>query len=185
MIDDKEVCIFQKSISDFLETNNISNVINFIKNSPSGEVKSIFLNSEIPDKEIQDTLENINKFVENLCIEEYAKIVESEFNYTSWIREPELIKWSTNAGLAAHTDGPSKIEKPMTTIGALVYLNDDYEGGELYFPEYDILIKPKFGDLVIFPCHFLHEVKNVLSGERYTLPLFYTFRCTEWMNKNV
>jgi predicted 2-oxoglutarate/Fe(II)-dependent dioxygenase YbiX len=185
MIDDKDFCIFKISVSDFLKTLNMEKILDFIKNTNTGENKQVFLNSSIPNKDIRDIVETINKFVENICKTQYAQLVESEFNLTTWIREPELIKWTSGTSLPAHIDGPSKIEKPMTTIGALIYLNDEYTGGELYFPEYDVLIKPKFGDLVIFPCHFLHEVKTVLDGERYTLPLFYSFRCTEWMNKNV
>lgn len=34
---------------------------------------------------------------------------------------------------------------------ALLYLNDDYEGGEIYFPQYDLHIKPESGDLIFFP----------------------------------
>ena len=33
----------------------------------------------------------------------------------------------------------------------LLYLNDDYEGGEIYFPDYDLKIKPEIGDLIFFP----------------------------------
>jgi|688.fasta_scaffold23176_7 predicted 2-oxoglutarate/Fe(II)-dependent dioxygenase YbiX len=59
---------------------------------------------------------------------------------------------------------------------ALVYLNDDYEGGEIYFPEYDVEIKPNKGDLIFFPGthYYMHGVREVLSGHRLALMSFFT-----------
>jgi predicted 2-oxoglutarate/Fe(II)-dependent dioxygenase YbiX len=185
MIDDKALCIFKTSVNDFLFTIDVERMVNFLKNNKTKNPKDVFLQNEIKDKKIKEDLESVNKFVENFCKTQYAQLVESEFKLTTWVREPELIVWNTGTSLSGHIDGLERIEKPDITIGALIYLNDNYEGGEINFPEYDIIIKPKFGELVIFPCHFLHEVKEVIKGERYTLPLFYTFRCTEWINHNV
>lgn len=58
---------------------------------------------------------------------------------------------------------------------SLLYLSDDYEGGELIFPNLDIEIKPKAGTLVSFLGNeeFLHGVKPVTSGQRYNLVIFY------------
>lgn len=59
---------------------------------------------------------------------------------------------------------------------ALTYLNDDYEGGEIYFPEYGLEIKPKAGELIFFPgSHFYeHGVNEVVSGNRYAVMTFFT-----------
>jgi hypothetical protein len=53
----------------------------------------------------------------------------------------------------------------------LVYLNDEYEGGELYFPDLDFGIRPKKGMLIAFPgnLYYTHGVAPVTSGTRYTL----------------
>ncbi len=185
MIDDKALCVLKISINDFLSTIDVERMVNFLKNNNSKTSKNVFLQNEIKDKKIKKDLNSVNKFVENFCKNQYAQLVESEFKLTTWIREPELIIWNTGTCLPKHIDGPERIAKPDITLGALIYLNDDYEGGEIGFPEYDIIIKPKFGELVIFPCHFLHEVKEVINGERCTLPLFYTFTCTEWIDQNV
>jgi len=58
---------------------------------------------------------------------------------------------------------------------SLIYLNDDYEGGELYFPEYDFAIKPEVGTLICFRGdeNTLHGVKKVTDGIRYTISLFW------------
>lgn len=50
---------------------------------------------------------------------------------------------------------------------------EDYEGGELRFPEYgSALYKPETGEAVVFSCYHVHEVLPVTTGRRYTLLCF-------------
>lgn len=174
---EKKEAIFLMNVADYLKEKDFSKVISFLDDVKVEEVKKVLLLSEIKDDHIQKLLSDANDYVESITATLYADQINQNFISCKWVREPELVKWGSGAMLEAHTDGPNKEKPPIITVGALIYLNDDYEGGELKFPEYDIIIKPKFGDLVIFPCHYLHEV-GVVSGEnkfRYTLPLFYTF----------
>lgn len=57
------------------------------------------------------------------------------------------------------------------TVSLVAYPNDDYEGGELYFRLQDLSIKPKAGDLYIFPSNFMypHKAMPVLSGTKYSI----------------
>ena len=52
---------------------------------------------------------------------------------------------------------------------------EDYEGGDLRFPEYgDRLYRAPTGGAVIFSCSLLHEARPVTKGARYAfLPFFY------------
>ena len=56
------------------------------------------------------------------------------------------------------------------TYTIVVYLNDDYEGGELYFvdPAIDIKIKPKAGSIVMFPSTlpYLHQSCEITKGRK-------------------
>jgi hypothetical protein len=65
---------------------------------------------------------------------------------------------------------------PQRDYTGLVYLNDNFTGGELVFPDRDVVIIPKPGLLVGFPSNhkFVHAVPKVLSGKRYTLPVWIT-----------
>ena len=58
---------------------------------------------------------------------------------------------------------------------SLFYLNDDYEGGELYFPLQDVKFKPKKGAAYFFPGdkNYIHGVTEIKSGIRYTCPFFW------------
>jgi len=65
---------------------------------------------------------------------------------------------------------------PQRDYTGLVYLNDNFAGGELVFPDRDVVIIPKPGLFVGFPSNrkFVHAVPNVLSGKRYSLPVWFT-----------
>jgi hypothetical protein len=57
------------------------------------------------------------------------------------------------------------------TVSLVAYPNDDYEGGELYFRLQNLNIKPKAGDLYIFPSNFMypHKAMPVTSGTKYSI----------------
>jgi hypothetical protein len=73
---------------------------------------------------------------------------------------------------------------PQRDYTGLAYLNDDFTGGELVFPNLDVVIAPKPGLLVGFPSNhkFLHAVQKVLSGKRYSLPVWFSANSTEAMH---
>lgn len=56
--------------------------------------------------------------------------------------------------------------------GVVLYLNDNFEGGELYYPNLDLIVRPEKGMLVYHPGNQEHEVLKVISGDRYTLTSF-------------
>lgn len=62
------------------------------------------------------------------------------------------------------------------TISLSFFLNDDFTGGELVFPEFDLTIKPVAGQVVIFPSNhpYLHRVNPIETGIRYAAVRWYT-----------
>ena len=56
-----------------------------------------------------------------------------------------------------------------------INLNDDFDGGEVSFPEYGPRsFKPPPGGAVVFSCSLLHAVSQVTRGKRYAfLPFLY------------
>jgi hypothetical protein len=61
---------------------------------------------------------------------------------------------------------------------AVLMLNSDYEGGELYFPNQGIQFKPKAGAAYFFPgdMNYIHGVTETKSGIRYVCPFFWTIK---------
>lgn len=68
----------------------------------------------------------------------------------------------------AHSDGSTSTGR---SISAIVYLNDDYDGGEVEFVNFGIKIKPKSGMLLIFPSNYAyrHIAHPVTSGTKYAI----------------
>jgi predicted 2-oxoglutarate/Fe(II)-dependent dioxygenase YbiX len=53
-------------------------------------------------------------------------------------------------------------------------LNDDFDGGELIFPEYaGIRVSPPAGGAAVFSCSILHQVLPVTRGRRFVLTTFF------------
>lgn len=78
-----------------------------------------------------------------------------------------LCRYHTGQGMGPHYDGQDGDDWLKYTI--VVYLNDDYEGGELHLKNQNFTLKPKAGSLVIFPSQepYIHESKPVISGMKY------------------
>lgn len=56
-------------------------------------------------------------------------------------------------------------------ISFVYYINDDYTGGEIEFPRFNIKYKPKANELLFFPSTFVynHSVLPVTDGYRYAV----------------
>lgn len=98
-----------------------------------------------------------------------------------WTDTVQLNVWEKGSCLPPHTDNSnpdgSAHSTPWRDFSSIVYLNDDYEGGELYFTAQDRVLKPRRGMLVAFSAGYHHEhgVLKVTRGRRITMPAFYTF----------
>jgi hypothetical protein len=71
--------------------------------------------------------------------------------------------------LMSHTDNHTD---PSISYATIVYINDDYNDGELFFKNLDISLKPKPKTLLIFPGNekYEHGVKTVSDGPiRYVI----------------
>jgi len=90
-------------------------------------------------------------------------------------------KWQIGAFAPFHSDNtdmdgnPSAWEK--SKLVCLLYINDDYEGGELDFRDHDISIKPVAGQLITFPGGFnnIHQVLPVRGSTRHTIGAFWDY----------
>jgi hypothetical protein len=84
-----------------------------------------------------------------------------------------ISKYFAGASMGPHTD--SSPHPTTENISAVLYLNDDYSGGEIAFPDQGVVIKPSAGSLVIFPSipPFFHESREITGGTKYMSPAFW------------
>lgn len=119
--------------------------------------------------------EQINSATQ-FCLDQYMD--ELNINNTLYYHNGDIIyirKWDfPMKGMSAHRDytyDDSGDIKPVeyTLCG---YLNDDYEGGLIEFPEYGLSLKPPAGSAIVFPAHELHLVTDVIDRHRYMWSCF-------------
>jgi hypothetical protein len=65
-----------------------------------------------------------------------------------------------------------------------IYINDNYEGGQVYFPEIPYEIKPVANSLVMWAGNknYIHGVKDPLTANRYTWTTWIKFKDFEQYN---
>lgn len=111
-------------------------------------------------------------------------IVEKFFNVVAFPTKPALVRWTPGTFQNPHADKELHIGEdagkpnlfPHYDLAGLFYLNDEYEGGELFFPKQGIQFKPKKGAAYFFPgdMNYVHGITEITSGERHTCPFFWT-----------
>jgi Rps23 Pro-64 3,4-dihydroxylase Tpa1-like proline 4-hydroxylase len=103
-----------------------------------------------------------------------SKVIAEKFNLSNslYAVEGNIGRWALNKDLEIHDD---TYDARFTKYSSVIYLTSSYEGGELEFPDFNLSLKPKAGQLVIFPAggHW-HKVNPVTSGDRSTIVGFYT-----------
>jgi len=135
----------------------------------------------IPDKVTNNLYQEkpeVHKILKE-AIDQVQKEIEYHFGRPLETNSAGIRRWDTGEFQPLHADGEDTEGHPneafIVDYGAVIYLNDDYEGGEIYFPDHGIELKPKAGTLVFFPSStmYIHGVKEITRGSRYTTPSFW------------
>lgn len=104
------------------------------------------------------------------CSEDYSKRYSIDIGNLTPL---SISKYFEGQSMGSHVDSYGDDTKQVLSI--VLYLNDDYTGGELYFKNQDIKIKPEAGSLIAFPSTdpYFHESLAVTSGIKYISPGFW------------
>jgi hypothetical protein len=90
-------------------------------------------------------------------------------------------KWTIGGFAAPHSDNSDHDGNPnafeINKCVGILYLNNNYKGGELYFPDHKIEFKPPVYSYIMFPGGHenIHGVKEILEGTRYTMVSFWDY----------
>lgn len=155
-------------------------VVNFEKTTTK-KVESVV------DTKARDTfkvpIEGIETRLKSIFLRMFESYIEPFYNVQiEWWERPQLLCYTAGGKYGVHADADHwvKDESPKgghwvrthdRDISVLIYLNDEFTGGLLDFPNHGFKIQPKPGMLVAFPSHgeYLHGAEPTESGVRYAL----------------
>lgn len=75
----------------------------------------------------------------------------------------------------------------VSTVSVVVYLNDGYEGGDLWFPRLNSLtIKPKTGNILVFPSNYIyeHSATDIVEGTKYSVVIMTDYNDRGGLNSS-
>ncbi|MDH7911881.1 2OG-Fe(II) oxygenase [Winogradskyella sp. SYSU M77433] len=161
-------------IEDFLTLKECSDYIEKSELQSFEEAKVNMGGTQVMLKGVRNN-DRLLFFDENLAETLWSKIepfVPSKIGSSEAIGLNEMFRiYRYNAGqrFKMHRDGSyERNETEFSILSFLIYLNDDYEGGETEFRKI-ITIKPKTGMALVFHHPLRHEGKEIISGTKYVL----------------
>ena len=106
-------------------------------------------------------------------IDDYGHVDVDNLNQTI-----SVVSYTNQKGYIPHVDAmwPCNADLETRLYSIVSYFNDDYVGGDLYFPDIGLTFKPKKGSCVIFPSSnlFRHGVYPVKGYKLISPCWFYT-----------
>lgn len=143
----------------------------------AGVAESRYSTNGLSSKDIRDA--STNRFTDEFTATLTAKIDPLVIDYAekNGIRELKsegyhIVRYTEGQFFANHTD--STPEYPRR-VSAIIYLNDNYEGGTITFSNLEKSFKPQTNTIMIFPSseHFSHSADPVISGTKYAIIGFW------------
>lgn len=122
-----------------------------------------------------DRHKDLTALVRTVFLELTRKCIGEELE---WFETPDLMRYHEGGYYVRHADSQNyDAETNMWNkvidrdLGILIYLNEDFEGGELSFYNLNYQIRPRAGAAVLFPSdqRFLHQAETVKEGVRYAI----------------
>ena len=121
--------------------------------------------------------------------EKFKEAVELVFERKVKANTSHAQKWDVGGFANPHSDNSDFDGNPnafeINKYVAILYLNDNYEGGNLYFPDHNIEFKPPAYSLIVFPggVENIHGVSEITKGTRYTMVSFWDFEEAEYSDE--
>jgi hypothetical protein len=145
-------------IDNFLTTDECNFIIKYYesdKNKNSNKIRNIFpIAPSLKDK-------NINFLIN--------KLQTTASNFNSKIDWFQIVKWPEGSSQDLHIDDASN----ETTLSSIIYLNDEFKGGQTYYED-GTIFKPIRGRGLFFDgMYYTHGVKIVEKGTRFVVATWY------------
>ena len=160
---DYGIKVFENSVTD----EDCNYLINFLDNAEGGYNEIDIIRKLIvrPESEI----------IKNILLKILDK-AKQEFNNNDLFITSYMIS-SYKPGYSMHVHVDTVDMRECNKISMVLYLNNEFSGGDIFFPIIDFKHSPKAKELVCFlsePKENAHGVEIIESGKRYVMPIFIT-----------
>tara|TARA_R100001129_G_scaffold30356_1_gene20051 strand:+ start:109 stop:690 length:582 start_codon:yes stop_codon:yes gene_type:complete len=145
----------------------------------TGDYDNFIRNNQLYDLSIKDKSLSIVHWTNYLhnyilkCVKEYENRGHYEPGIASQVLDISVLKYGKGNFYKPHIDHCASIPR---TLSFIMFLNNDYKGGELEFYTPDksksiLTVKPEVGKTIVWPSTFLypHAAKPVIEGERLVI----------------
>lgn len=176
-------------LENFLSPDECREWVRFAATRPSGRLTVI--DWKAPDPSVAEKLDDrrvtervhmgddrdqqLRDLVERIYVSTIASRLGRKF---AWFESPQILKYNVGGFYQAHADADSYDTELRRwrhhldrDISLLLYLNDEFDGGDLQFEYFNFRIQPKPGMLVWFPsdARYFHRANPVEAGTRYAV----------------
>jgi hypothetical protein len=105
------------------------------------------------------------------CLLDYQSLFNISMDYMEAIN---FVRYHPGQHFQTHSDSGFSYS---CTVSSVAYLNDGYEGGELWFPKLELTYKPMAGDVLLFPSAYIyaHASLKVSSGTKYVAVTMFDY----------
>lgn len=143
----------------------------------AGVAESRYKNNGLSSKNIRDA--STNRFTKDFTQILNDKVGSLVLRYAEENNIKDLknegyhiVRYTEGQFFAEHTDATPEYPR---RVSAIVYLNDNYEGGTITFTNIEKSFKPETNTIMIFPSseHFSHSADPVISGIKYAIIGFW------------
>lgn len=187
-------------IPNFISPEIVPKMINFFENCNVEWGDIAFYGSSgkgiLTDSNTMRSFELSDNFFGELK-DKYQEAVEKVFDRKVRANTSHAQKWDVGGFAAPHSDNSDHDGNPnafeINKYVGILYLNDDYEGGELYFCDKDnemkpyLSFKPNAYSYYVFPggVENIHGVSEITKGTRYTMVSFWDYADIEYSQETL
>lgn len=169
-----------KIIENFIEESDAAFFINYMQENKEdktkfpltiGEVKGKFRKeANIPELVELQKHEEAIPAIKKVCSKAIKEFISISGEKNLCVSSFWMAMLGPNTRIPEHKDNIEFAEHLY--MSAIIYLNEDFDGGSIFFKEENLEYKPKKYSAVFFSSSEYHEVKNINSGVRMTLPIW-------------
>lgn len=162
-----------KIVNNFISDSECTVLIDFIKKFAKAQEFPVQWDNGFNPTVTRKTYTNLGTAFKYVPL--VQDILEKEYGFAVKNKSVSVARWDAGDSLDLHVDDLGTTN--TNHMATLIYLNDDYEGGEIVFPTHNFSFRPKMGDLIMFPgnMHYPHKVNKIISGVRFSIPMWFEF----------